>query len=70
MYPSGAPAQATYTTIPPIESITYGMPTRAITAFVGTHTPGETPPISGAPALPSTCECRMRSMTNSKSADG
>ncbi|KJA28096.1 carbohydrate esterase family 4 protein [Hypholoma sublateritium FD-334 SS-4] len=51
---TGAPAQATYTTIPPIESITFGMPTRAITAFVGTHTPGETPPISGAPALPST----------------
>lgn len=55
MFPS-APVQATYTTIPPVESITFGMPTRAITAFVGTHTPGETPPIAGAPVLPPTRE--------------
>ncbi|KAF9480488.1 glycoside hydrolase/deacetylase [Pholiota conissans] len=50
---TSAPAQATYTTIPPLSEITFGMPTRAITAFVATHTPGETPPISGAPVLPS-----------------
>ncbi|KAF8202228.1 chitin deacetylase [Pholiota molesta] len=49
---TGPPAQATYTTIPPLSEITFGMPTRAITAFVATHTPGETPPISGAPVLP------------------
>ncbi|KDR80627.1 hypothetical protein GALMADRAFT_240970 [Galerina marginata CBS 339.88] len=47
-----APPLATFTGIPPLSSITMGMATRPPPQFVATHSPGATPPISGAPVLP------------------
>jgi peptidoglycan/xylan/chitin deacetylase (PgdA/CDA1 family) len=48
-----APPLATGTDIPPLASITFGMPTRSAPQFTATHSPGATPPIKGAPVLPS-----------------
>ncbi|KJA28095.1 carbohydrate esterase family 4 protein [Hypholoma sublateritium FD-334 SS-4] len=49
---SGPPALATGTTIPPLSEITLGMPTRVTLAAETTITAGATPPISGAPVIP------------------
>ncbi|KAF4593027.1 chitin deacetylase [Pleurotus pulmonarius] len=46
------PAAATGTGVPPIESISSGMPTQATLPVSGTFTPGATPLVSGAPVLP------------------
>lgn len=40
-------------TIPPLASITFGMPTASTPAATATATPGAAPPFSGAPPLPS-----------------
>ncbi|PPQ72315.1 hypothetical protein CVT26_007272 [Gymnopilus dilepis] len=50
--PSGPPPLATFTGVPALSSIYSGMPTRTPEADTKTFTPGATPPISGAPALP------------------
>lgn len=50
--PSGPPALATGTTIPPLSEITLGMPTRVTLAAETTITAGATPPIKGAPVIP------------------
>ncbi|KAL0947857.1 hypothetical protein HGRIS_010494 [Hohenbuehelia grisea] len=56
---SGPPPPATFTAldtgtgIPPLSSITSGMPTQATLAPSVTFTPGASPPVSGAPPLPS-----------------
>ncbi|KAJ7108882.1 hypothetical protein C8R43DRAFT_1043830 [Mycena crocata] len=39
-------------TIPPLASVTFGMPTGVIPAATATATPGAAAPVSGAPALP------------------
>lgn len=49
------PAAAAGTGVPPIESISSGMPTQATLPVSGTFTPGATPPVSGAPVLPTPC---------------
>jgi len=46
------PPLATNTGVPPLSSITLGMATRPPPQFVNIYTPGATPPISGAPVLP------------------
>ncbi|KAJ3558568.1 hypothetical protein NP233_g11486 [Leucocoprinus birnbaumii] len=43
---------ATATNAPPLASITMGMPTQATLAISSTYAKGATPPISGAPHLP------------------
>ncbi|KAF9006049.1 hypothetical protein BDQ17DRAFT_1239435 [Cyathus striatus] len=43
---------ATGTTVPPLESLSMGMPTKAAGTATTTFTVGATPPISGAPVLP------------------
>ncbi|KIM44590.1 hypothetical protein M413DRAFT_356961 [Hebeloma cylindrosporum] len=47
-----APPLATGTEIPPLASITLGMPTRVAPQFSATYSPGATPPIKDAPVLP------------------
>jgi peptidoglycan/xylan/chitin deacetylase (PgdA/CDA1 family) len=42
------------TGIPPLANITFGMPTQATLPVTATFAAGATPPVSGAPALPST----------------
>lgn len=41
--------------VPPLESITFGMPSQATLPVTATYAAGATPPVSGAPALPTTC---------------
>uniref|UniRef100_A0A8H7XRL9 chitin deacetylase n=1 Tax=Psilocybe cubensis TaxID=181762 RepID=A0A8H7XRL9_PSICU len=50
--PTGPPPLATWTGVPPLESITLGMPTRPIPPVTATYAPGARPPIAGAPVLP------------------
>ncbi|PPQ91479.1 hypothetical protein CVT25_013736 [Psilocybe cyanescens] len=50
---SGPPPLATWTGVPPLESITLGMPTRPVLPVTATYAPGATPPLAGAPVLPS-----------------
>lgn len=49
---TGPPPLDTGTSIPPLANITLGMPTQAPLAISSTYAPGATPPISGAPVLP------------------
>lgn len=61
---AGAPAPtgvtvvpaATGTAIPPIESITFGMPTKATLPVTATFAAGASVPVSGAPPLPTACK--------------
>jgi hypothetical protein len=46
------PALATYTGVPPLANITLGMATRPAPIVTAVFTPGATPPLSGAPVLP------------------
>ncbi|RDB23677.1 Chitin deacetylase [Hypsizygus marmoreus] len=46
------PPAASGTAIPPIESITFGMPTKSAPTVTATFSPGEAVPVSGAPPLP------------------
>jgi hypothetical protein len=43
------------TGIPPIQNITSGMPVQMTLPVTATFAPGASPPISGAPALPTPC---------------
>lgn len=46
---------ATGTAIPPLESITFGMPTGATLPVTATWAAGASAPVSGAPTLPTPC---------------
>ncbi|EAU90331.1 chitin deacetylase [Coprinopsis cinerea okayama7 len=50
--PTGPPPMATGTEIPPLESVTSGMPTKPALLPTAVWQPGDRPPVSGAPALP------------------
>lgn len=50
--PTGPPPLATYTGVPPLANISSGMATRSPIPDTTTYLPGATPPISGAPVLP------------------
>lgn len=50
--PTGPPPLDTGTSIPPLANITLGMPTQAALEVSSSYGPGATPPISGAPVLP------------------
>jgi hypothetical protein len=47
------PPSDTHTAIPPLASISFGMPTQVPPAFTNTFKPGATPSIAGVPVLPS-----------------
>lgn len=51
-----APQQPIGTSIPPLSQITSGMPSQSTLAPTKTFSAGATPPISGAPALPTPCK--------------
>ncbi|KAF9525352.1 hypothetical protein CPB83DRAFT_552673 [Crepidotus variabilis] len=46
------PPLDTSTTIPPVASISLGMPTKAPPSYTASFAPGATPPIAGAPKIP------------------
>ena len=54
----------TGTAIPPLASITLGMPTQNPLPVSSTYTPGATPPNSGAPVLPTPCKFVVVTKTN------
>ncbi|KAL0953727.1 hypothetical protein HGRIS_004918 [Hohenbuehelia grisea] len=51
--PAAPPPLDTGTGVPPLASITSGMPTQATLAPTTSYPPGATPPVKGAPVLPS-----------------
>lgn len=52
---SPVPTTPVGTTIPPLSQITSGMPTPSTLPVTTTYSHGATPPISGAPTLPTPC---------------
>ncbi|TFK26208.1 hypothetical protein FA15DRAFT_755226 [Coprinopsis marcescibilis] len=50
--PTGPPPLASGTEIPPLESVSSGMPTKPVLMPTGVYQPGAIPPVSGAPPLP------------------
>jgi outer membrane biosynthesis protein TonB len=53
---TGPPPAATGTEIPPIESVTSGMPTKPALFPTASYSAGAQPPVSGVPPLPTACE--------------